>query len=293
MNLFRFIDAERAYLPVSLLCRVLGVSRGGYYAWRERLPSRRSREDAILTGKIREVHERSRETYGYPRVHAELRALGERCGRRRVARLMREAGLRGCLRGRKRRTTRRDPHAAPARDLVRRRFSAAESDRLWLADITYVKTDEGFLHLAFILDAHSRRIVGWSMAEHLPSRRVGRRRPGDGRLKAKALRRADPPHRPRLAVHGPLLREEARRDGHRALDGKDRLRPGQRYGGELRLDAEGRAGGPASFPHRGAARVEIFEYIEGFYNRTRRHSALGYESPRNYEATRMEEVVVA
>jgi putative transposase len=106
-------------------------------------------------------------TYGYPRVHAELRALGESCGRRRVARLMRQAGLRGCLRGRKRRTTRRDPRAAPARDLVRRRFSAAEPDRLWLADITYVKTDEGFLYLAFILDAHSRRVVGWSMAEYL------------------------------------------------------------------------------------------------------------------------------
>lgn len=108
MNLFRFIDAERAYLLVSLPCRMLGVSRSGYYAWRERPPSRRSREDAALAERIAEIHLRSRETYGYPRVHAELRALGVRCGRRRVARLMREAGLRGCLRGKKRRTTRQD-----------------------------------------------------------------------------------------------------------------------------------------------------------------------------------------
>jgi putative transposase len=169
VNLFRFIDAERACLPVALLCRMLGVSRSGYYAWRERPPSRRSREDGILAEKIREVHERSRRTYGYPRIHAELRALGVRCGRRRVARLMQEAGLRGCLRGRRRRstTTRRDRNAVPAPDLVRRKFAAAAPDRLWLADITYVKTDEGFLYLAFVLDAHSRRVVGWSMAGHL------------------------------------------------------------------------------------------------------------------------------
>ena len=167
MSLFRFVDAEKAHLPVSLLCRVLGVSRSGYYAWRNRPPSGRSRQDATLTEKIREVHGRSRETYGYPRVHAELRALGVRCGRRRVARLMRQAGLRGCLRGKRRRTTLRDRSAPPAPDLVRREFAAAAPDRLWLADITYVKTDEGFLHLAFVLDAHSRRIVGWSMASHL------------------------------------------------------------------------------------------------------------------------------
>jgi putative transposase len=108
---FCLIDAEKARFPVSVLCRVLKVSKSGYYAWKSRPPSKRSREDAALTEKIREVHECSRQTYGYPRVHAELRALGVRCGRRRVARLMRRAGLRGCMRGRKRRTTRRDPHA--------------------------------------------------------------------------------------------------------------------------------------------------------------------------------------
>ncbi len=124
VSLFRFIDAEKAYLPVSLLCRVLGVSRSGYYAWRERPPSRRSQEDAALTERIAQVHARSRETYGYPRVHAELRALGVRCARRREARLMRKAGLRGCVRGKRRRTTLQDRNAAPAPDLVRREFDA-------------------------------------------------------------------------------------------------------------------------------------------------------------------------
>jgi putative transposase len=167
MSRFRFIDAEKARFPVSLLCKIVGVSKSGYYAWKSRAPSKRSREDAVLTEKIREVYQRSRETYGYPRVHAELRALGVRCGRRRVARLMRRAGLRGCMRARKKRTTRCDPRAVPAPDLVKRDFHATAPDRLWTADITYLKTDEGFLYLAFVLDVYSRRIVGWSMATHL------------------------------------------------------------------------------------------------------------------------------
>jgi putative transposase len=145
VSAFRLIAAERANYPVAMLCRMLGVSKSGYYAWRGRPPSNSSREDAALTEKIREVHSRSRETYGYPRVHAELRSLGIACGRRRVARLMRVAGLRGCMRGKKRRTTRRDPRAAPAPDLLRRDFVAGEPNKVWLADITYVPTREGFL----------------------------------------------------------------------------------------------------------------------------------------------------
>jgi putative transposase len=167
VNLFRFIDAERAYLPVALLCRMLGVSRSGYYAWRSRPPSMRSRQDVTLTAKIGEIHRRSRETYGSPRVHAELKALGTRCSRKRVERLMREARLRGCMRGRTRGSTHRAKRVAPAEDLVKRKFAATEADRVWVADITYVATREGFLYLAFILDVHSRRIVGWAMENHL------------------------------------------------------------------------------------------------------------------------------
>lgn len=167
MSVFKLIDAEKASYPVAILCKTLGVSKSGYYAWRNRPPSRRSCEDAALTKKIRQIHTRSRETYGYPRVHAELRSLGIICGRRRVARLMRVSGLRGCMRGKKRRTTRRDPQAAPAPDLLGRDFVAGQSNKVWLADITYIPTREGFLYLAFILDSHSRKIVGWSMDSHM------------------------------------------------------------------------------------------------------------------------------
>src|SRR5215210_8533585 len=146
---------------------MLGVSKSGYYAWRGRPPSERRRQDTLLIEKIREIHIRSRETYGYPRVHAELCSLGVRCGRRRVARLMRAAGLRGCVRGKKHRTTRRDLRAAPAADLLRRDFVAGRPNRVWLADITYIPTREGLLYLAFILEVHSRRIVGWSMDSHM------------------------------------------------------------------------------------------------------------------------------
>jgi putative transposase len=142
---FRLIDAEKAHFPVSLLCRILGVSKNGYYAWRERPPSRRSREDAALTERIRADPRTKPWTYGFARVHAELRSLGARCGRRQVARLMRKADLRGCVRGKPKRTARRDPRVIPAPDLVRRRFVATAPDRLWTADITYVHTDEGFL----------------------------------------------------------------------------------------------------------------------------------------------------
>jgi len=168
VNLFRFIDAEKANYPISFLCLVLSVSRSGYYAWKERPQSRRSVEDASLSAKIREIHERGRRTCGYPRVHAELNASGLRCGRRRVARLMREAGIHGCLRGpRRRSTTRCNKNAAPAPDLVDRCFLAATPDCLWLADITYVPTGERFLYLSFILDACTRPLLGWSMASHL------------------------------------------------------------------------------------------------------------------------------
>ena len=292
MNLFRFVDAEKAYLPVALLCRMLGISRSGYYAWRGRSPSRRSREDAALTERIAQIHRRSRETYGYPRVHAELRALGVRCGRRRVARLMREAGLRGCMRGKRRRTTRRDRNAVPAPDLVERKFAATAPDRLWLADITYVKTYEGFLHLAFILDAHSRRVVGWSMAGHLRTELVidalemalWRRKPGAG-----LIHHTDRGSQYTALSFGKRLEEvgikpSMGRTGS-ALDNA----MAESFVSTLKAELVNRH----RFPTREAARVAIFEYIEGFYNRVRRHSSLGYESPQAYEATTMEEAAVA
>ena len=167
MRLFKLIDAERANFPVYVLCKILGVSKSGYYGWKGRPPSKRNRENDALTEKVRQIHERSRETYGSPRVHAELRELGVRCSRKRVERLMRKAGLLGCMRGRRKGTTRRGKRSAAAEDLVKRDFAATRVDRIWVADITYVATQEGFLYLAFILDVYSRRIVGWAMENHL------------------------------------------------------------------------------------------------------------------------------
>jgi len=164
---YRLIEAEKTSFPVQFMCRMLGVSRSGYYDWRDRPSSVRNRADAALTKRIRKIHERSRHTYGSPRIHAELRALGTRCGRKRVERLMRKARLQGCMRGRRRGTTRRSKRAAAAEDLVKRDFAATRSDKVWVADITYVATGEGFLYLAFILDVHSRRVVGWAMEDHL------------------------------------------------------------------------------------------------------------------------------
>lgn len=292
MNIFGFIDAERAVYPVSLLCRVLKISRSGYHAWRGRPPSRRSVEDAALAERIREVHERSRRTYGYPRVHAELNAIGVRCGRRRVARLMREAGIRGCMRGHRRSTTRRDEGAAPAPDLVDRRFLAASPDRLWLADITYIPTREGFLYLSFILDACSRGVVGWSMASHPRAELV------TDALEMALWRRDSP---------SGVIHHSDRGSQYTALSFGKRLKEAGvfpsmgRVGSALdnamaesfvsTLKAE-MADRPS--PTREAARMAIFDYIEGFYNPSRRHSSIGYMSPADYErAIVVEEAGVA
>ncbi len=157
------MSAHRDHYPVAAMCRVLGVSPSGYYAWRKRGSCRRAQRDRELLEMIRRVHAESRGTYGAPRVHAELRVQGVRVGRKRVAWLMRRDGLAGVSRRRKKRTTMGDPGAEPASDLVGRDFSASRPDELWVADITYIPTGEGYLYLAVVVDAFSRRVVGWAM----------------------------------------------------------------------------------------------------------------------------------
>jgi putative transposase len=292
VSIFRFIDAEKASYPVTALCRMLGVSKSGYYAWRSRPPSERRRRDALLIEMIRQIHSRSRETYGYPRVHAELRSLGVKCGRRRVARLMRAEGLWGCVRGKKRRTTRRDPRAAPAPDLLRGDFVAAQPNRVWLADITYIPTREGFLYLAFILDTHSRRIVGWSMDSHMRTElvvdalemAVWRRKPSAG-----LVHHSDRGVQYTAISFGKRLEEvgivpSMGRTGT-ALDNA----MAESFIATLKTELVHRR----HFPDREVARSAIFEYLEGFYNRRRLHSALSYQSPRSYEEATMEGVAVA
>jgi putative transposase len=161
------VSANQVKYPVRRMCRLLGVSPSGYYAWSRRASSQRAQADAELLKRIQAIYERSRGTYGSPRIQAELRACGELVSRKRVARLMRQAGLRGASRRRPILTTIRDEKSRPAPDLVKRHFAADCRDRLWVADITYIPTGAGFLYLAVVVDAWSRRIVGWSMATHL------------------------------------------------------------------------------------------------------------------------------
>ena len=182
------MTANQATFPIATMARVLGVSEAGYHAWRKRPPSKKQEADTKLLQRVRTIHVSSRETYGAPRVHAELRARGEKHGRKRIARLMRAAGLVGASRRRAGvTTTRRDREARPAPDLVDRKFAAPGPNLLWVADITFVPTASGFLYLAVVLDAWSRKIVGWAMANHIRAELVvgalemaiGQRRPGD------------------------------------------------------------------------------------------------------------------
>jgi putative transposase len=293
VSCYRLIEAQRASFSVPLMCRVLCVSRSGFYDWRGRPPSKRQRTDASLTERIRQIHERSRGTYGYPRVHAELRAIGIRCGRKRVARLMRKAGLKGCLRGRKkRRTTRRDGSAMPAPDLVRRNFAAGAPDRLWVADITYVKTEEGFLYLSFVLDAYSRRLVGWAMATHLRTELVvdalqmaiWRRKPQAGLI-----------HHSDQGVQYTSLSFGKRLEEAGIVPSMGRV--GSAYDNALAESFVATLKSELlyrhSWPKREFTRTAIFEYLEGFYNRYRLHSALGYKSPIDFEEGRIQETSAA
>jgi len=292
VSCYRLIEAERASFSVPLMCRMLGVSRSGYYDWKGRPPSRRSREDAALAQRIREIHHRSRATYGSPRVHAELRAIGIRCGRKRVARLMRKEGLKGCLRGRKKRTTRRDGSALPAPDLVHRDFTAVAPDRLWVADITYVRTEEGFLYLAFVLDAYSRRLVGWAMATHLRTELVvdalqmaiRRRRPSAGLI-----------HHSDQGVQYTSLSFGKRMEEAGIVPSMGRV--GSAYDNSMAESFIATLKTELLYrdrwPTRESAKTAIFEYLEIFYNRARIHSSLGYRSPAEFEEGRMRETAAA
>jgi putative transposase len=274
------VSDHQAEYPIVTMCRLLGVSSSGYYAWRKRQPARRAEADTLLAVEIRAAHAASRGTYGAPRVHVELSARGIRVGRKRVARLMSQAGLAGVSRRRFVTTTARgDGRQAP--DLVGRNFVAEVPDRLWVADITYIPTWTGFLYLAVVLDVFSRRIVGWSMATTLATRLV-----------LEALNMALLTRRPRGVIHhsdqGSQYTSIA--FGHRCREAG--VRPsmgsvGDAYDNamcesffatlECELLARDRFKTPAE------ARQAVFAFIEGFYNPRRRHSSIGYLSPINYE----------
>ena len=264
------------------MCRLLGVSRSGYYAWRKRPPSARTCANQELTRRIREVHEQSRGTYGAPRIWAELRDRGVVCSRKRVARLLRQAGLQGCHRRKGPAPSRRTPGASPAPDLVQRQFTAAAPDRLWVADITYIPTWAGFRSLAVVLDVHSRRIVGWAMADHLRTElvieavdmAVWRRRPMEG-----VIHHSDQGSQYTSLAFGRRLREAGLLGSMGSRGDCFDHATAESFFATLECELLARH----RFPTRSAARLALFDFIEGFYNTHRRHSALGYLSPAAYE----------
>lgn len=283
MRIFRFIAAKKTEHSIQIMCRVLEVSRSGYHAWATRSPSPRALADARLSGRITEIHTQSGETYGSPRVHAELRlADGVQVGRKRVERLMRTAGLSGQLKRRKGRTTISVPGVRTAPDLVERDFNPSAIDRLWCADITYIRTWEGWLYLASVMDCYSRRIVGWAIADHMRKELVieallmaiARRRPDIG-----LVHHAD---------HGSqytslLFTQRCRLVGIEVSTGSrgdcfDNAAI-ESFHATLKKDLIHRG----SWPTKAEARTAMFEYIEAFYNRRRRHSRLGMLSPVEYE----------
>lgn len=282
MSRYQFIHEEKAAYAVTLLCRVLRVARSAYYAWACRGVSARARADAILAAQIAAAHARSRRTYGVPRIHAALRAAGMHTSRRRVARLMRAGGLVGCCRRRRARTTVADPTHAPAPNLVARDFTAPAPDRLWLGDITYLPTGEGWLYLAILLDAHSRRVVGWAMADHLRAElpldalamalRARRPAPGLVHHTDRGCQYTAAAYQARLAAHAIVCSMSRSGD---CLDNAMAESFFATLKAEL-VDAR-------IWPTRAAARTAIFEWIEVWYNRQRRHSALAYRPPAVFE----------
>jgi len=292
MSRYRFMEAERATFPVTILCRVLGVARSGYYAWQQRGVSTRAQANQDLSEQIRLIHERSRSTYGAPRVLAELHASGTRCGAKRVARLMRTAGLVGRARRRRTRTTVVDPHQVPAPNLVARDFHVTAPNRLWVGDLTYIPTWEGWLYLAVLLDASSRRVIGWSMADHLRTE-----------LPLAALQHALQQRRPPAGlVHHTDRGSQYTAVAYQVVLASHQViasmsRSGDCYDNALAesffatLKTELIERQP--WPTRRAAQQAIFEWIEVFYNRQRRHSALDYRTPVGFELQREAEVTAA
>jgi putative transposase len=275
------VSANQAKYSVRRMCDLLGVSPSGYYAWKPREASSRTLADEELRGKIGAIYERSRGTYGAPRIHAELAANGTHVSRKRVARLMREAGWVGASRRRRIVTTVRDSKARPAPDLVNRDFTAGGRDRLWVADITYIPTALGFLYLSVVVDAWSRRVVGWSMATHLRTQLV-----------LAALDMALEQRRPQEVIHHSdqgtqytsiAFGQRCRQAGVRPSMGS----VGDCFDNALcesffaTLECELLA--RRRFKTQEEARNAVFEFLEGWYNRHRRHSALGYLSPAEFE----------
>lgn len=286
---FGFIDAEKVNFPVAVLCRLLGVSTSGFYEWKIRQydPCARARQDAVLTETIKEIHRQSRGTYGSPRIHADLRLGRDICvGRKRVERLMRAAGLQGVTRRRRKGCTRRDAQAVPSDDLVARQFRPAGPDRLWVADVTEHRADDGKVYLAVVIDAWSRLVVGWSIADHLRAELVidafdmaaWRRRPPKG----QTVHHSDHGCQYTSWAFGQRLRHAGLLGSMGTVGDALDNAVAESFFATLQTELLDR--------HHWSSRRQlaqgIFEWIEAFNNPARRHSTLDMLTPADYDRTR-------
>jgi len=263
------------------MCRVFGVSPSGFYAWNSREPSARAIRDAEITTHIRVFHARSKGVYGAPNIHEDLRDVDIRVGCKRVARLMKADGLKGVCRRKWVTTTVRDADAQPAADLVERQFSADAPNRLWVADITYIPTWAGFLYLAVVLDAFSRKIVGWAMAEHLRTELVlAALNMALGQRRAKnVVHHSDHGTQYTSIAFGLRCKEAGVRPSMGTVGDAYDNAMCESFFATLECELLARR----RFPTKAEARMAIFEFIEGWYNPTRRHSSLGRISPVEFE----------
>jgi putative transposase len=270
---------------IRAMCRVLAVSASGYYAWRGRMMSVRRQADESLRRKIATTYARSRRTYGSPRIHAELKEEGTRVSRKRVARLMKESGLVGVSRRKSIRTTRRDPAARPAPDLVDRKFEASRPNQLWVADITYIPVLAGYIYLAVVLDVWSRKIVGWAMNSRLATQivldalamAVEQRRPPIG-----VIHHSDQGCQYTSTEFGKRCREAGVRPSMGSVADCYDNAMCESFFATLECELLDRV----RFLDQAEAELAVFDFIEGFYNTHRRHSALGYLSPLAFEQRR-------
>lgn len=283
---YQFVRDHTGQFPVQRMCRVLEVSASAYYAWCGRPEGRRVREDRRLLVEIKAIHQAKRETYGSPRIHAELKALGLRHGEKRVARLMRDNGIRAKQK-RKFKATTDSKHSHPvAPNLLARAFEAAAPNEKWVADITYIPTCEGWLYLSAVLDLYSRCVVGWSMSSRMTRRlvldaldmTVSRRRPEPGLVhhSDRGSQYACADYRKALIAQGMMCSMSRKGD---CWDNA----PMESFFHTLKTELVHHR----KYQTRGEAKADLFEYIEVFYNRSRRHSALGYLTPAEYEIIKM------
>jgi len=277
------IERLNAYHPVQVLCRVLAVARSGYYAWKRRCPNRRDREDAQLSQLLVQAHAESRQTYGRPRLREVLRRQGHRCSGKRIGRLMKAAGLFGRKTKRFRPRTTQSNHVGPiAPNLLAERSSPQAANQVWVTDMTYIDTNEGWLYMSAMLDLHSRRVVGWAFASHsqteLPlaalQMALQHRAPAKGLLhhSDRGCQYTSADYRDQLALHGlePSMSRAGNCYDNAAMES---------FWSTLKIELVYRQ----TFLTRAQAQTAIFDYIETFYNRKRFHSALGYKSPVDFE----------